>query len=392
MDRGTRISPLTLSELDTLGQPQRMESPSKTGELKTSPVFCLDIESLRSSVSQAERGGPESRTSEIDIDFTPETPRSEPESLLLETRGVTSHASQSVMWEREIVFQQSILAKLKGIGKGQLAGKMSECHTIETYKRCTGCRKLTKFYNRCELFFCPVCAPRLSRERKEAIEWWTKQIKQPKHLVLTVRNTESLTQLYVKFLKTQLGKLRRAKVFRAVKGGFYSMEVTNEGRGWHVHFHLLIDAPWLCMPDVSQAWAKLVGQDFAICKIKDCRGADYLREVTKYAVKGSELASWSGLTIAEFIDSFDGVRFFGVFGSLYGKRTEWRAWIEAVREIKPQCSCGCSSWRLLSPEELLWEEETRAGLGANPPPPVARVPLSQADLSFDGQQSLVWPD
>lgn len=323
-----------------------------------------------------------------DIDFTPQEPRSEPSSLLLETRGVTSHPSQSVMWEREIVFKESILAKLRGLGTGSLAGKMAECHTIETFKRCTGCRKLSKFFNRCELFFCPVCAPRLSRERKQAVEWWSKQITQPKHLVLTVRNTDSLSKEYVQFLKAQLSKLRRSKVFKAVKGGFYSLEVTNEGRGWHVHFHLLIDAPWLCMPDVSQAWAKLVGQDFAICKIKDCRGADYLAEVTKYAVKGSELAKWSGETIANFITSFEGVRFFGVFGSLYAKRTLWSEWIKALQDIKPLCSCGCNSWRLLSPEELLWEEETKSGLTGVPPPGQPQIPIAQPDLPLDGTKFL----
>jgi hypothetical protein len=294
------------------------------------------------------------------------------------------------MWEREIVFQQSILAKLRAVGKVALAGKMQECHTIETFKRCNGCRKLTKFFNRCELFFCPICAPRLSRERKQAVEWWTKQVNQPKHLVLTVRNTSDLTKEYVQFLKAQLSKLRRSKCFRSVAGGFYSMEVTNEGRGWHVHFHILLDSPWLCMPDVSETWAKLIGQDFAICKIKDCRSGDYLREVTKYAVKGSELAGWSGLTVATFIESFTGVRFFGVFGSLYAKRTEWREWIEALTEIKPQCACGCDSWRLYSPDELTYEEEIKSGRHDMPPPAREQIPISQHDLPLDGLKFLAF--
>lgn len=296
------------------------------------------------------------------------------------------------MWEREILFQQSILAKLREISKIHLAGKMAECHTVKTFKRCTGCRKVTHFFNRCELFYCPVCAPRLSRERKESIEWWTKQIHQPKHVVLTVRNTCDLTKLYVQFLKGQIGKLRRNKVFSGVKGGFYSMEVTNEGRGWHVHFHLLCDAKWIDSRELAIVWGKLVGQDFAIVKVKDCRDKSYLQEVTKYAVKGSELAKWSPAEIATFIETFSGVRFFGVFGNLYGKRTEWREWIEAIRDIKPVCACGCDSWRLLSPEELLWEEETRAGLTGQPPPANLKVPNNQNDLPLDGTLTMSWPD
>ncbi len=369
---------------------RKTEVPRETPGLSEPGVFHLEHQSSSSAVSQAERGEPEPETASFEVDFTPETPRSEPNSLLLETRGVTSHPTQGVMWEREIVWKESILAKLRSLGRPLLAGKMAECHTIETFKRCTGCRKLTKFYNRCELFFCPVCAPRLSRERKEAIEWWTKQVNQPKHLVLTVRNTLDLTKPYVQFLKAQLGKLRRTKVFSSVKGGFYSMEVTNEGRGWHVHFHLLIDTPWLCMPELSEVWGKLVGQDFAIVKIKDCRGEDYLREVTKYAVKGSELAKWDGAVIANFIEAFTGVRFFGVFGSLYAKRTEWREWIEAVKEVKPLCSCGCNTWRLLSPDELLWEQETKGGLTGQPPPTQTQVPIKQPDLPLAGTNFLAF--
>lgn len=348
-------------------------------------------QSSSSSVSQAERG-----VRATDPVFEPENPpansRSEPNSLLLERRGVTSHPAQALMWEKEVLFRDSILARLRAVGKLQLAGKMSECHTVETWKRCNNCRKATRFFNRCELFFCPICAPRLSRERKESIEWWTKQVNQPKHVVLTVRNTADLTKLYVQFLKDQLGKLRRQKVFRAVRGGFYSVELTNEGRGWHVHFHLLVDANWIDARELSLTWGKLVGQDYAIVKVKDCRSGDYLREVTKYAVKGAELARWSGAEVATFIESFSGVRFFGVFGSLYGKRTEWAEWIRAVRAVKPVCSCGCDTWRLLSPEELLWEEETGAGLTGTPPPSKQQVPNNQVDLPLDGTLTMVWPD
>jgi hypothetical protein len=142
------------------------------------------------------------------------------------------------------------------------------------------------------------------------------------------------------------------------------------------------------MPDVSEAWGRLNGQDFAIVKIRDCRGGDYLKEVTKYAVKGSELASWCTEDIATFIESFQGVRFFGVFGSLYAKRTQWGEWIKALQEIKPQCACGCDSWRLLSPEELLWEEETKSGLTGVPPPGQLQVPIAQPDLPLDGTKFL----
>ena len=392
MEPGEAYRPTTPGQLDTLSGTRKTEFHGTAQSHPSAPFALHGLQSSSSAVSQAERGESEPEPDTFEPPEAPETPRSEPNSLLLEIRGVTSHPRQGVMWEKELVFKESILAKLRGIGKPDLAGKMAECHTIESLKRCTGCRRVSRFFNRCELFFCPVCAPRLARERKQSVEWWTKQVKQPKHLVLTVRNTLDLTKPYVQFLKSQLAKLRRSKALSSVKGGFYSMEVTNEGRGWHVHFHLLIDTPWLCMPDVSETWGKLVGQDFAICKIKDCRGASYLQEVTKYAVKGSELAGWNGLTISEFITAFAGVRFFGVFGTLYGKRSEWREWIKSIQEIKPLCPCGCDSWHILSPEELLWEQETRGGLTGQPPPTLRQVPNNQRDLALGGTETFAWPD
>ena len=381
---------LTAAELETLHSPQ-----GDAETLAPAQPPCNGAGSLSSSSSpEAYVSRPKDGTPPPEAWFDLPEPepesRTEPASIQLETRGVTSHRSQKLLWENEIVFQQSILSKLKTVGKGHLAGKMATCHTIQTFKRCTSCQKQSSFYNRCELFFCPVCAPRLARERKESIEWWTEQINQPKHIVLTVRNTSSITKAYVQFLKGQLQKLRRQNVFAHVRGGFYSMEVTNEGRGWHVHFHILCDAKWVQASSLATVWGRLVGQDFAIVKVKDCRSHDYIREVTKYAVKGSQLAGWCATEIAEFIESFTGVRFFGVFGSLYGKRTEWSEWIKAIREIKPQCSCGCNQWRLLSPEEILWEEETKAGITGQPPPQVKQVSIAQGDLPLDGTQMLAW--
>ena len=90
-----------------------------------------------------------------------------------------------------------------------------------------------------------------------------------------------------------------------------------------------------------------------IVKVKDARGKNYLAEVTKYAVKGVQLAAWSGQQIFTFIEAFRGVRTFGVFGSLYGKRTEFAEWFKAIRDSKPNCKCGCSQVRYYSEQDFL---------------------------------------
>lgn len=122
------------------------------------------------------------------------------------------------------------------------------------------------------------------------------------------------------------------------------MEITNEGKGWHIHLHILVDAFFVPAGELAVVWGKLVGQDFAIVKVKDCRGDSYLGEVTKYVVKGSELASWPPEEIAQFIHAIRGIRFFSTFGSLFKIRKEIREEMDSDRPEPRVCSCGCSDF------------------------------------------------
>jgi Replication protein len=231
---------------------------------------------------------------------------------------------------------------------------------------------MSKFYNRCDRLWCPLCTPRLGRERKKSVEWWTQEITQPKHVVLTARNSADLTRETVRAFKAAFARLRRSKFAKNWRGGFYSLETTNEGRGWHLHLHALIDARYIDARQLAIEWARCIGQDFAIVKVKDARDRSYLQEVTKYVVKGSDLAKWTGQEIAMLVDSFTGVRTFGVFGTLYGKRTEFREWIDALQLQSRACQCGCRNFRLLTENELLaldlTHDETRACKLDIPPP------------------------
>jgi len=240
------------------------------------------------------------------------------------------------------------------------------------------------FFNRCEQKFCPICAARLARERRETVEWWTKQIPQPKHVVLTTRNSETLSREKVRAFKAAFAKLRRQKFARNWLGGFYSLEVTNEGRGWHLHLHALINARFIPADVLAREWGKLVGQEFAIVKVKDCRDRSYLGEVTKYAVKGQQLAGWSGPDIATLFDAFERVNCFGTFGALFKLRAEFREHLDAIQSEPAACPCGCTTFRILDESSFEFEECRREIDAAPRPPPrcgVTPVPRN-VGLSF----------
>lgn len=313
-----------------------------------------------------------------------------PTSVQLETRGVTSQVttladriehpqSQPEFWSRATTHKNSVAAKLRQAGRPVEAARLEQCHSTFTVCRCNDCARVRRFPNRCDLGYCPECQPRLAWERKESVTWWCREISQPKHVVLTVRNTADLQPGHVHEIKAWFSRLRRRKFASNWTGGFYSLEVTNEGKGWHLHIHALVDAQWINASQLAQEWNSVTRGAGHIVKVKDARQHNYLAEVTKYTVKGSQLAAWTPDQISTFITAFDGQRTFGVFGSLYGKRTEWREWIDSVRDAKPRCPCGSCNVTYYSEHDwLMLDLQPDQSQAHSRPPPREQTP----DLNF----------
>jgi hypothetical protein len=159
-----------------------------------------------------------------------------------------------------------------------------------------------------------------------------------------MRNFPVLTRREIRRFQKALLKLRKQKLWSTVKGGCMSMEITNEDNGWHLHAHCLLDVRWLDMPELSRTWASLLGQEFGIVKVKDCRGSDYVMEVAKYVAKGSELAKWSGEQLWEFINAIKGVRFFAAFGSLFHMSKQIKAELAYAQAGQRVCECGSEDY------------------------------------------------
>lgn len=310
----------------------------------------------------------------------PTTPRFDEVPIQLETRGTTEQKprgtdrsnlkpKQGYLWAGQTIHKNTIAAKLREAGRLDPAMSLEKCHTQFTVGVCNSCRKQQKFPNRCDRFYCPECQPRLANDRQRAVEWWTRLVNQPKHVVLTVQNLPTITKAHLLEFKKWFKNLRRSKFARNWQGGFYSIEITNEGRGWHLHLHALIDAHWIDAIGLSVAWNKANNGLGRIVKVKDGRDQDYLKEVVKYAVKGNQLAAWTGNQITEFLDAFSGVRTFGVFGSLYGARTEFAEWFKAIRDAKPRCTCGACDMAYYSEAEFLEKDFQPAATERDLPPP-----------------------
>jgi hypothetical protein len=190
---------------------------------------------------------------------------------------------------------------------------------------------------------------------------WAGKLKQPKHLVLTQKNFTVLTKREIRNHTRNLAKFRRSKCFSEVRGGSVSVEITNEERGWHLHSHWLLNARWLDMEAVSRTWGGLVGQSFAVVKIKDVRGQDYVKEISKYVVEGSELAKWPAEHVLEFVTAIKGRRFFFTFGELRGFASQVREELEFLKPEKKSCECGRSDFTFETETQSIINEASKLG-------------------------------
>lgn len=259
-------------------------------------------------------------------------------------------ASLQELWEEQDHFKAAVWAKLHPLLSSVQVVNLKRCGSEKMFRHCRGCGECQEFTYHCDLKWCPRCQHRITQRRLRVIREWIKVIKQPKHLVLTQRNFAVLTRRQLRLHTLALARIRRTKLFRDVRGGCVSVEITNESRGWHLHSHWLLDCRFLPIEKVSVEWAKQIGQDDrAVVAIKDVRGQSYVAEVAKYCVKGSEIAGWPAEEINEFVQAVKGVRFFFTFGSLFKMARKIRAQLNSQR-VQTVCDCGC--------ERFVWRDET----------------------------------
>jgi hypothetical protein len=180
-----------------------------------------------------------------------------------------------------------------------------------------------------------------------------------KHVVLTQRNFPTLTHGIIQRSRSNLLKLRRRLITARVFGGCASLEFTNEATGWHMHWHLLLHTRFICANCLAYEWGQLCGQSFAIVKVLPVDDRSYVQEVCKYAVKGSEIARWSGEQVKEFVESQRKIRMFSVFGTFAKVASLARAAVE-VDKVRPEpCECGCTT-RLVGHSEMMVKRMFRA--------------------------------
>jgi len=128
------------------------------------------------------------------------------------------HQQQGELLDDRYLHKQTIESKLIGIASGNQVLNFVRCGNEEIFSTCRGCGKVERFFYACNRKWCPLCVQKLSRLRAQKLKLWSNTIRQPKHLVLTMRNFEVLTGKRIREFQQALLKLRRLKLFKEVKG------------------------------------------------------------------------------------------------------------------------------------------------------------------------------
>lgn len=252
---------------------------------------------------------------------------------------------QDEFWRSAKHHTETIRSKLFEFFGEQRPKKFFECGQHGGILICRNCDDTRELETHCSLKWCPRCQHRVVKERSKILSAWSQLQPQLKFVTLTQLNTTTLTRKQIRQLGQNVSSLRREKVFENVNGGCLSIEVTNGSAGWHLHAHALVNARWIDAGQLAVAWGKLVGQSFAVVKVKDAREIDYAKEVSKYVCKPASLAKWPANEIGEFITAVSNVRMFRTFGTFFAARETIAKKLEARKEPSLICECGCDRFQ-----------------------------------------------
>lgn len=250
-----------------------------------------------------------------------------------------------------------------------LADKLRKCgEPIRLH--CTCCGRIRDSEKRCDLKWCPVCARRRAARLSAKYRRASALMKWPMHITLTRTNVAEIDPSCILDLLKAFKQLRRRELFtKNVVGGVKSVELTNTGRGWHPHLHVLCDCRWLAIEteepkpfysrtikmrrfkaasaELEREWSDCIGQLLSSVKVRRCDGATAVAEVLKYCVKGEHLAD-SPDPIAPAIRAISAGRLVSSFGTLYKMRKE------LTEPDKPSLPCAdCGALGAWMPDQIV---------------------------------------
>lgn len=276
------------------------------------------------------------------------------------------NAKQSELFGRTIEAAQwkaQIIARLDEEGETEMADKLRGCG-LTMYLYCAECGHKHEAKTKCSRKWCPSCAPKRGNERAARLRVLIAAMKWPLHITLTVPNTVAdwAPRSLLRDLLKAFVRLRRSKLWKTnVKGGVYSIEVTDKGNGYHPHLHVVADCRWLALHHREPHWTMTKEEEEATKRgaaeelqaawqhatridrhmslwVRRC-DAGAAQEIVKYALKSEDAVKLEG-RLGPVFRLIDSVRMCSAFGSCRGVE------IPEDKTRSLLCPNGHSEWRV----------------------------------------------
>lgn len=269
-----------------------------------------------------------------------------------------------------------LLTRLEDEGCDVHADRLRKCGDTVRLK-CTVCACVHAVEKRCDLKWCPACAPLLARRTGERFSAVVGSFHAPLYITWTTKNFDarSKTETGMRAVRRAHSKLKDQRWFRRhINGGVVGFEMTRKKRGWHPHAHGIYDCPWLgvtiqrpppgtsgtewkiiatkALRECAAKWSKALGGRPGSCKVRRITKrpgqtvGDALRETLKYSVTAESLDNMTG-KLELFLDELSLTRNVTSFGSAHNHP------LLKKRKGEAQPCEGCGEFGTFLPEALV---------------------------------------
>ena len=272
---------------------------------------------------------------------------------------------RTALLEQRSASRARLLSRLQDEDADTHATRLEKCGTVLRLKcNCCGCPRTA--HVRCDLKWCPSCAPRLAFDRAQKYGPVVEDFHAPLFVTFTTQNFDARSKKTtgMREVVRAFKRLRSQRWWRrAVVGGVAAFEMTRRRKGWHPHVHALLDSRWFAatLPapspgtpadkfraraltacrEIAEQWTLALGGRPGSVKVRKIRlrdgqsVADCLKEVMKYSVTAESLDNITG-RVSLLLDELSCTRNLVAFGSAY----RHPALKKASREGKPCDECG----------------------------------------------------
>lgn len=203
----------------------------------------------------------------------------------------------------------------------ELAHKLHDCEETQTLAACSHCGKSWYVVSHCRQRVCPLCSRKVAVERAQFLRALTAKMQHPKMVTLTQPPIDDDPHAGIKRLRTAFAKLRRSKLFSQVKGGAYQIEVIPKDGFFHIHMHILVDAPFIPYKALFAAWRDLLGCKAPQVDIRAASSDAAKAYVCKYTAKSLDI-SHDPENIVRWYEATYRERLWATFGEWYNTKAE----------------------------------------------------------------------